>query len=82
MFTVYILKSKKKEKYYIGFTSNLEKRLKQHNAGLNKSTVYGRPWVIVRQESFDTKIEALNREKQIKSYKGGRAFKALLESGI
>jgi len=79
MFYVYILRSKLKPRHYIGFTSNLDKRLAHHNEGLNRSTKPLRPWEVIYYEQYATKEEAWKREKQIKSYKGGRAFKALLE---
>jgi len=47
---------------------------------LAKSTKNFRPWEIVYKEFFDTKQEAYRRELQIKSYKGGQAFKKLLKN--
>ena len=79
MFTTYILQSEKTGKYYIGYTSNIKNRLQKHNAGSNISTRSGIPWKIVRMEQFNARKEAWLRERQIKSYKGGEAFKKLLE---
>jgi len=79
MYTAYILQSIKTQKYYIGYTSDLGKRLKYHNSGKNKSTKSDIPWRIVYIESFSTKPEAWKREHQIKSYKGGEAFKKLIK---
>ena len=78
MFYVYILKSQKTGKYYIGYTSDLEKRLRYHNAGKNRSTIGGAPWKVVRQEKYETKGRAWLRERQVKSYKGGEAFQKLV----
>lgn len=78
MYKIYILKSNKNSKYYIGYSSNIERRIKQHNQGLNISTKSGIPWKIVYTEIYDTKKDAWLRERQIKSYKGGEAFKKLL----
>ncbi len=78
MFVVYILKSTVTGKFYIGQTQNLTARLIRHNSGRNQSTKKDRPWIIVYQESFQTRAQAMQREKQIKSYKGGEAFKKLL----
>ena len=78
MYKVYILRSGKTGKYYVGYTANIEQRLRYHNAGKNISTKPGIPWEICRVENFLTKQEAWLREKQIKSYKGGGAFKKLL----
>jgi putative endonuclease len=79
MFTVYIIKSEKSGKYYIGVTSNLIQRLRHHNSGANKSTKNRGPWILVFQEIFDDTKSAWLRERQIKSYKGGEAFKKLFE---
>jgi putative endonuclease len=78
MWIVYILKSSKSNKHYTGFTSNLNKRIEWHNKGFTKSTKFGAPWKLVYKERFDAKTKAISREKQIKSYKGGLAFKKLL----
>ena len=77
MFTVYVLKSKKDGKFYIGSTGNFSLRLKQHDDGLVKSTRNRRPLDLVYKEEFDTKKEALAREKYFKG--GGRARKLLKE---
>ena len=74
---VYILENQTK-KHYIGMTKDLEKRLSSHNRGSNRSTKNGRPWHLVYFEECATKVAALKREKQIKAYKGGQAFKNLL----
>lgn len=77
MVYLYILKNSK-GKYYIGITKlNLEMRLKRHNKGDVFSTKFGRPWEIIHIENFFTFEEARRREKQIKSWKGGNAFKKL-----
>jgi putative endonuclease len=75
---VYILKSLKDGKYYIGETADLKRRLFEHNEGWVKSTKYRRPLVLVYSEVLESREFALKREKQIKSYKGGQAFKKLL----
>jgi len=78
MFVVYVLRSRITARYYIGHTSNLQNRLSKHNAGYVRSTKAYIPWEIVYSENFDSKSNAYRREMQIKSYKGGRAFKTLL----
>ena len=80
MYFVYILKSKIDNNYYIGFTENLQKRLERHNSCLVRSTKHRIPFQLIYFEEYQTKREALRREKQIKSYKGGEAFKNLLNS--
>ena len=71
MFTVYVLFSKKYNKIYIGYTGNLESRLKSHNELATKGyTIKYRPWEVVFIEEFDTKGEAMKREKELKSSRG------------
>ena len=81
MWYVYILKSKKDNKYYIGCTSDLDKRLVRHNKGGNKSTKNRKPLELIHRELYDDKHQALARERKIKSYKGGDEFKRLI-SGV
>ena len=78
MYIVYILKSEVSEGYYIGVTSDINKRLKAHNSGANRSTKSKRPWKVVHKEAYENKKDAWQRERLIKSYKGGVAFKKLL----
>lgn len=80
MFYVYILKSINIKHYYVGHTSKLGRRLSDHNSGLVKSTEKYLPWEIIYTETFQTKSKAYKRELQIKSYKGGNAFKRLINS--
>jgi len=79
MYYVYILKSESNGKYYIGYTSNLNQRISNHNSGKNVSTKPGIPWKIMYSEKFEDKKLAWLRERQIKSYKGGEAFKKLVK---
>ena len=78
MFYVYIIQSQKTGKYYTGMTSDLLNRIKHHNSGANRSTKGKGPWVVVYSEKFEDKKLAWYREKQIKKYKKGEAFKKLL----
>ena len=70
----------KDNKYYIGSTSDVPARLKFHNAGLQRSTRNRIPFEIAYIEEWNDKNDAHIREKQIKSYKGGEAFKKLISS--
>ena len=72
-YTVYALYSPKFEKIYIGYTSDLDNRLKSHNHLANKGyTVKFRPWIVVHAEEYNSKKEAIIREKSLKSAKGRR----------
>ncbi len=75
---VYILQSLKDKKYYIGETEDVDARLLFHNAGRQRSTKNRIPFILILSEQFETRAEALKREKQIKSWKGGSAFKKLI----
>lgn len=71
--TVYVLYSEKYDKIYIGRTTNLPERFKSHNElGTKGWTIKFRPWRIVHTEVFDTKPEAIQREKELKSAAGRR----------
>lgn len=75
---VYILQSLKDNKYYIGETSDVDARLEFHNSGKQRSTKNRIPFKIILIEEYDNRQDALAREKQIKSWKGGNAFKKLI----
>ncbi len=66
MFVVYILFSKKRSRYYIGQTSDIDKRLERHNLGRVPSTTTGAPWELVLQIELKTRSEAMVLEKRIK----------------
>ena len=78
MYKVYILKSEKFDRYYIGHTSNLDFRLNRHNNGDVRSTKSYCPWQVIYTEDLENKSLACLRELKIKSYKGGNAFKKLI----
>lgn len=78
IYTVYILKSLLRDRYYVGHTDNIDKRIKRHNTGQVKSTKPFKPWTLVHCEQYPTRSEAFNREMEIKKYKNGIKFKKLL----
>ena len=70
-FVVYILFSEKYKKTYTGFTNNLIERFKSHNVlGIKGYSIKYRPWKVVYVEFFSSKLEAMKREKFLKSGKG------------
>ena len=77
---IYVLQSEKDGRLYKGQTSNISKRLRQHNAGENKSTKGFRPWKLVYYESFKTREEALLQEKYFKTGSGREFLKEKLKS--
>ena len=82
MYYVYVLRSKKDGKHYIGSTNDLNRRFYDHNRGKCRSVRNRGPFQIVYKEIKKTRSEAVRREKQIKSYKGGNAFKELLAMNL
>ena len=80
MYYVYILYSERFDRFYIGHTNDLKRRLVEHNKGLTSSTKAYRPWKIVYTEKFSSRVAAYNREKEIKSYKSGYKFQELKKS--
>ena len=71
MYTVYVLYSSRFRKIYIGYTSNLEQRLLSQNEISKKGwTMKFRPWIVIHTENFDSKQEALKREKALKGGQG------------
>lgn len=78
MYYVYILKSSKDLKYYIGQTENLETRLSLHNKGLVRSTQNRKPFILIKSEIFKTRGEARKRENYLKKLKGGNEFRKIL----
>lgn len=78
MFYVYILKSIKSDNLYIGCTSDLKKRFKEHNDGLNISTKPYLPWSLIYYEACLNKADAVRRERYFKKSEGRKAFKMRL----
>lgn len=80
MHYTYILYSESTDRFYIGSTSNLQNRLRQHNAGATPSTKAGRPWKIVLSEEFCEKTDAIKRELYIKRMKSRKYIQTLIDS--
>ncbi len=51
---------------YVGWTTDLEKRLEKHNAGTGARTTRGRNWVLIYAEKHDNRIIAMSREWHLK----------------
>ena len=80
MYHVYILKSRTSSRHYIGSTEDIDNRLKEHNANNVRSTKNKGPWLLIHQEEFINKHDALLREREIKGYKGNSLFKKLVKT--
>ena len=68
-YAVYVLKSEKTGRYYVGCTKDLDLRLQQHNKGMTKSTKGFGPWQVIHVERYENLSEARQRETKIKSWK-------------
>ena len=79
MYYVYILRNIQSEKIYIGQTRDLENRIRQHNErGFYKASytkINKGVWILVYKEVLGTRLEALKREKQLKSFRGREFIK-------
>jgi putative endonuclease len=68
MYYVYLLKDRF-GKLYIGYTSNLKKRLQEHAKGKSKYLFLRRPVKLIYYEAYLSKIDAKEREKKLKKFK-------------
>ena len=80
-FSVYILKSTVASVYYIGSTQDVLKRVEVHNSLRAKWTKRYQPWVLEYCEEYETRGEAVKRERYFKSQKGIEKKLLLLKSG-
>ena len=79
-FHVYILYSEKCDKYYIGQTQDLDQRLYEHN--MNKGGKFSKscaPWRLIYSQTYQTRTEAVKREREIKSKKSRKYIEDLME---
>ena len=81
MWTIYVLKSEKANKRYVGITQDLERRLAEHNSGKSKFTSAYIPWAVCYTEFANTTDEARKREKYLKSAAGRKYINKKLSAG-
>jgi len=83
MFYVYVLRSRKDEKLYIGYTDDLRRRLSEHNKGLSRATKSRIPLDLVYYEAYASQADAKVREKRLKSSAGANtALKRRLRDSL
>ncbi len=79
---VYIIYSSTSDRYYVGHTNHVIRRLNEHNDPLANHHKYcskNGPWELKFYESgFSTRNEAVNREKQIKAWKSRKKIEILI----
>jgi len=78
VFTVYVLKSTINGRLYIGYTEDLDNRLKEHNRGKTKSTKAYKPYLLAYKETFDNITDARKRENLLKSGRGRKFLKSII----
>lgn len=79
MYYLYILKSLKDGKYYIGSSDNWKRRVLEHNSGRSKYTKDRGPFELVYKEEYNTNSEAKKREYYMKSLKSKIAIEKLIK---
>ncbi|MBU4299551.1 GIY-YIG nuclease family protein [Patescibacteria group bacterium] len=77
MVFLYILQSVKDKSYYIGITENIKDRLIKHNQGRVLSTKSKKPFILVRQEHYNSRSDAYKRERYLKSLKSRKVLEKL-----
>ncbi|MFH1430812.1 MAG: GIY-YIG nuclease family protein [Candidatus Uhrbacteria bacterium] len=80
MYSVYVIQSESHGTRYIGSTQDVQARLREHNFGKCRYTSGRRPWRLVRVEEFNTRSEAMKRERFLKTGKGRAWLDELLSN--
>ncbi|NOZ75333.1 MAG: GIY-YIG nuclease family protein [FCB group bacterium] len=81
MYYVYILYSRKTNRYYTGSSGDPERRLEEHNHGRTKSTKGGIPWTLVYQIECSDRKAAVALERKIKRMKSRSYIEWLITQG-
>ena len=79
MYYVYVIYDKLDKRSYIGFTKDLERRIKEHFSGGNKTTAKFKSKELIFHEGFINEQDALRRERYFKTTSGKRALKLMLK---
>ena len=82
MFYTYVLRSRKDDKLYTGFTKDLKRRVEEHNQGLVSSTRNRRPLHLIYYEACLNETDAIKREKYFKNGFGRRFINNRIENYI
>jgi len=79
MFILYIIYSQKLDRFYTGYTTDLDKRLQEHNSGMSSFTAKASDWIIRYQQAFELREQAQKREREIKRKKSRRYIEWLIQ---
>jgi len=82
MYTVYVLKSLRDGKQYTGYSSDVNRRVLEHNSGKTESTRRRRPFELIYTEEYQSEEDAKERERFLKSGKGREELKKLLVGAV
>jgi putative endonuclease len=66
MYVTYILYSQKINKFYTGQTSDITRRIEEHNRGKTPFMASGMPWILIYSKAFNLRQKAVNLEMIIK----------------
>ena len=80
MYHVYVLQSLLRNYIYVGLTNSVKRRFDQHQSGKNKTTKPYRPFRLILAEEFQTRVEAREREKFLKSGMGKELLKQMISA--
>lgn len=81
MYYVYLLQCSKDKSWYIGYTSDLRKRITEHQGGYGcRTTSMKKDWMLIYYETYLNKMDALGREKYLKSGSGRVYLKKQLKN--
>jgi putative endonuclease len=81
-YCVYVLLSEKDGNFYVGFTTDLSRRLEEHFQGRNTSTAPRRPLELIHCEFYLAKTDAERRERYLKTAKGRRTLRLMLKDSM
>ncbi len=79
-FFVYIIYSHSLDKFYIGYTIDVDKRLNEHNSGISTFTSHAKDWITKWVKAFDTREEAMSEERRIKKKKSRKYIEWLISN--
>jgi putative endonuclease len=79
---LYILESEANRRFYVGISTNPERRLKHHNTTETGFTARYRPWRLVFSQQFDSEREARTAERKIKDWKRRKMTRLVIEGTI
>ncbi len=82
MYYVYVLLSQSNSQLYVGRTSNLKKRIKEHESGKVRTTNRLNPMNLVFYEAFLSNNDAIRRERYFKTSKGKSSLKQIIRESV